>query len=140
MRDRESSGRRGEHEVDEPEHAAVALHVLGQAQVEVLPDGGRVGSIRICPEPLLETAARARLELVPLALIGRGQAEHVPSRLPDMIDNLVEWAWAINAASSVLGSVLAMTVAIQFGLLVTLEGAAMAYVLAIVLLPRLRRA
>jgi hypothetical protein len=55
-------------------------------------------------------------------------------------DNLVEWAWAINAASSVLGSVLAMTVAIQFGLLVTLEGAAMAYVLALLLLPRLRRA
>ena len=55
-------------------------------------------------------------------------------------DNLVEWAWAINAASSVLGSVLAMTVAIQFGLLVTLEGAAMAYVLALLLLPRLRHA
>jgi energy-coupling factor transporter transmembrane protein EcfT len=55
-------------------------------------------------------------------------------------DNLVEWAWAINAASSVLGSVLAMTVAIQFGLLVTLEGAALAYVLALLLLPRLRRA
>jgi hypothetical protein len=55
-------------------------------------------------------------------------------------DNLVEWAWAINAASSVLGSVLAMTVAIQFGLLVTLEGAAFAYVLALLLLPRLRHA
>lgn len=53
-------------------------------------------------------------------------------------DNLVEWAWAMNAASSVLGSVLAMTVAIQFGLLVTLEGAAMAYVFALALLPRLR--
>jgi hypothetical protein len=33
-----------------------------------------------------------------------------------------------------------MTVAIQFGLLVTLEGAALAYVLALGLLPRLRRA
>ncbi len=55
-------------------------------------------------------------------------------------DNLVEWAWAMNAASSVLGSVLAMTVAIQFGLLVTLEGAALAYVLALLLLPRLRHA
>ncbi|HLH09823.1 MAG TPA: hypothetical protein VKW78_21470 [Terriglobales bacterium] len=55
-------------------------------------------------------------------------------------DNLVEWAWAMNAASSVLGSVLAMTVAIQFGLMVTLEGAAFAYVLALLLLPRLRSA
>jgi hypothetical protein len=43
-------------------------------------------------------------------------------------DNLVEWAWAMNAASSVLGSVLAMTVAIQFGLGVTLIGGALAYV------------
>ena len=34
--------------------------------------------------------------------------------------NLVEWAWAMNAASSVLGSVLAIVIAIQFGLNVTL--------------------
>jgi predicted membrane-bound spermidine synthase len=45
-------------------------------------------------------------------------------------DNLIEWAWAMNAASSVLGSVLAMTMAIQFGLGVTLIGGAMAYVTA----------
>jgi hypothetical protein len=44
-------------------------------------------------------------------------------------DNLIEWAWAMNAASSVLGSVLAMTIAIQFGLGVTLLGGAAAYVL-----------
>jgi hypothetical protein len=34
--------------------------------------------------------------------------------------NAVEWAWAMNAAASVLGSVLAMVIAIQFGLTVTL--------------------
>jgi hypothetical protein len=45
-------------------------------------------------------------------------------------DNLVEWAWAMNAASSVLGSVLAMSVAIQFGLGATLVGGGLAYVLA----------
>ena len=28
----------------------------------------------------------------------------------------IEWAWAMNAASSVLGSVLAIVMAIQFGL------------------------
>jgi spermidine synthase len=43
-------------------------------------------------------------------------------------DNLIEWAWAMNAASSVLGSVLSMTIAIQFGLGVTLICGALAYV------------
>ena len=47
----------------------------------------------------------------------------------------VEWAWAMNAASSVLGSVLAIGVAIQFGLTVTLACGAVAYLLAMLLLP-----
>ena len=57
-------------------------------------------------------------------------------------DNAVEWAWAMNAAASVLGSVLAMVIAIQFGLTVTLTCGLAAYVLALALLPtlRLRRA
>jgi hypothetical protein len=46
----------------------------------------------------------------------------------------VEWAWAMNAASSVLGSVLAMVIAIQFGLNVTLACGAAAYFVAILLL------
>jgi hypothetical protein len=41
--------------------------------------------------------------------------------------NAVEWAWALNAASSVLGSVLAMVIAIQCGLNVTLGCGAAAY-------------
>ena len=45
-------------------------------------------------------------------------------------ENAVEWAWAMNAASSVLGSVLAMVIAIQFGLNVTLACGAVAYLLA----------
>ena len=45
-------------------------------------------------------------------------------------DNAVEWAWALNAASSVTGSVLAMVIAIQFGLNVTLACGAAAYVVA----------
>jgi spermidine synthase len=53
-------------------------------------------------------------------------------------DNAVEWAWAMNAAASVLGSVLAMVIAIQFGLTVTLVCGTVAYVLAIALLPALR--
>ncbi len=47
----------------------------------------------------------------------------------------LEWAWAMNAASSVLGSVLAMVIAIQFGLNVTLACGAGAYLLAMLLLP-----
>jgi len=53
-------------------------------------------------------------------------------------DNAVEWAWAMNAAASVLGSVLAMVIAIQFGLTVTLACGVAAYVLALLLLPALR--
>jgi len=53
-------------------------------------------------------------------------------------DNSVEWAWAMNAAASVLGSVLAMVIAIQFGLTVTLACGATAYFLALLLTPALR--
>jgi hypothetical protein len=53
-------------------------------------------------------------------------------------DNAVEWAWAMNAAASVLGSVLAMVIAIQFGLTTTLVCGVAAYLLALVLLPTLR--
>jgi hypothetical protein len=52
--------------------------------------------------------------------------------------NAVEWAWAMNAAASVLGSVSAMVIAIQFGLTVTLACGAFAYVLALFLMPALR--
>jgi spermidine synthase len=53
-------------------------------------------------------------------------------------DNAVEWAWAMNAGASVLGSVLAMVIAIQFGLTVTLAGGVAAYLLSLLLLPALR--
>ncbi|MGB6678787.1 MAG: hypothetical protein WBE44_18975, partial [Terriglobales bacterium] len=51
----------------------------------------------------------------------------------------VEWAWAMNAGSSVLGSVLAMVIAIQFGLNATLACGAGAYLIAILLVPTLQR-
>ena len=57
---------------------------------------------------------------------------------PSVQDNAVEWAWAMNAAASVLGSVLAMVIAIQFGLTVTLACGAAAYLLALLLMPALR--
>ena len=54
--------------------------------------------------------------------------------MPQVKNGAVEWAWAMNAASSVLGSVLAMVIAIQFGLNMTLACGAAAYLLAMLLL------
>jgi len=48
-------------------------------------------------------------------------------------NNAVEWAWAVNAGSSVLGSVLAMVLATRYGLNITLLCGALAYLLAIML-------
>ena len=52
--------------------------------------------------------------------------------------NSIEWAWAMNAASSVLGSVLAIVIAIQLGLNVTLACGAGAYAAALLLSRKLR--
>ena len=50
---------------------------------------------------------------------------------------LTEWAWAMNASASVLGSVVAMVIALHFGLNVTFFCGAVAYSLASVLVPAL---
>lgn len=60
------------------------------------------------------------------------------SARPATSENAVEWAWALNAAASVLGSVLAMVIAIQLGLTITLACGAVAYLLALAFLPLLR--
>lgn len=64
--------------------------------------------------------------------------EFPPAQKDEANQNAVEWAWAMNAASSVLGSVLAMVIAIQFGLNVTLACGAVAYFLAFMLTGTLR--
>lgn len=69
------------------------------------------------------------------ALAARGNSEFIADAEGD---NAVEWAWAMNAAASVLGSVLAMVIAIQFGLTITLACGAAAYLLALAFLPCLR--
>jgi hypothetical protein len=58
---------------------------------------------------------------------------------PDQESNAVEWAWALNAAASVLGSVLAIVIAIQFGLNTTLACGAVSYLFALLLLPAICR-
>jgi hypothetical protein len=70
------------------------------------------------------------------ALVALPAAEYPAG--PNASDNAVEWAWAMNAAASVLGSVSAMVIAIQFGLTVTLACGAAAYLLALLLLPALQ--
>jgi hypothetical protein len=60
-------------------------------------------------------------------------APEFPAADGEVQENAVEWAWAMNAGSSVLGSVLAMVIAIQFGLNVTLACGAVAYLIAILL-------
>jgi len=57
--------------------------------------------------------------------------EFPASQKSPALENAVEWAWAMNAASSVMGSVLAMVIAIQYGLNVTLACGAAAYLLAL---------
>lgn len=51
----------------------------------------------------------------------------------------IEWAWAMNAAASVLGSVLAIMIAIEWGLNITLACGAAAYLLAWMLRGKLLR-
>jgi spermidine synthase len=53
-----------------------------------------------------------------------------PEGRPGRETAAIEWAWAMNASATVLGSVLAMVIAIHFGLTVTLLCAALAYTLA----------
>jgi hypothetical protein len=72
-----------------------------------------------------------------LRALASGPAPKFPSGA-GASDNAIEWAWAMNAAASVLGSVLAMVIAIQFGLTITLACGAAAYLLALATLPALR--
>jgi hypothetical protein len=60
-----------------------------------------------------------------------------PESSPAAARSTIEWAWALNAASSVLGSALAIVIALHFGLDATLGSAAGAYLAAAALtLPR----
>jgi hypothetical protein len=61
-----------------------------------------------------------------------------PERSSASDANTVEWAWAMNAGASVLGSVLAMVIAVRVGLNVTLACGAAAYLAALALTPGFR--
>jgi hypothetical protein len=71
-----------------------------------------------------------KLLLSGLVLIPLGFLMGMPFPTGLRLIRTVEWAWALNAAASVLGSVMAMVIAIHFGLTVTLACAALSYLLA----------
>ncbi len=75
-----------------------------------------------------------------LRAVARGIVGAPVSPADDASGNLIEWAWAMNAASSVLGSVLAIIIAIQLGFSVTLATGAGAYLVALLLTTTLRLA
>ncbi len=72
------------------------------------------------------------------SLAGRAESEFSSFPKNGTDGSLVEWAWAMNAASSVLGSVVAIMIAIQFGLNITLACGAAAYFVALALVATLR--
>src|SRR6202451_968682 len=88
--------------------SAVLLVPLGFAMGMPFPTGLR--ALASIPVPEFPAAAKSKFQ-----------------------ETSVEWAWAMNAGSSVLGSVLAMVIAIQFGLNATLACGAGAYLMAILL-------
>ena len=73
-----------------------------------------------------------------LRALARLPVAEFPASERSPAENAVEWAWAMNAASSVMGSVLAMVIAIQYGLNVTLACGAAAYLLALLCTGTLR--
>lgn len=91
--------------------------------------------------PFLEKVALSAMLLVPLGfLMGMpfpaglreiaGQNGAFSNASTTTESNTIEWAWAMNAASSVLGSVLAIVLALHFGLNATLGCAAGTYLAA----------
>jgi len=67
----------------------------------------------------------------PTGLRALAPAGPLEFRESEAAESAVEWAWALNAGASVLGSVLAMVIAIQFGWTITLAGGAAAYLFAL---------
>ncbi len=105
---------------------------------KILPLLGLISSIIVIDVALLPWLLSAAIGLpfiiklllsgIVLAPLGFLMGMPFPTGL--RLVNTVEWAWALNAAASVLGSVMAMIIAIHFGLTVTLLCAAAAYLLA----------
>ena len=106
-----------------------------------------VGALPLILDRLVGAPFAAKMFISGMLLVPLGFAMGMPFPIglralaamthEDAGGNSIEWAWAMNAASSVLGSVLAIVIAIQFGLNVTLCCGAATYLLALILRGRL---
>jgi len=84
----------------------------------------------------LERPARIAVAVIALTPMGMVLGTAMPlglRRLANGRAELIPWAWGVNGATSVLGSVLAMVVAINSGFTVTLLLGGLAYLLALAL-------
>jgi predicted membrane-bound spermidine synthase len=87
----------------------------------------------------LPRAGRIALTIAVLAPVGFLLGQALPlglRRLGTVRADLVPWAWSVNGGASVLGSVLAMAIAINNGYTATLLAGALAYAVAWALAPR----
>jgi hypothetical protein len=80
-------------------------------------------------------AVRAALSIVLLGIAGLMMGMPFPLGMANFDDQDRSWYWAINGATSVLGSVLALVIALLAGFFVVLGAAAVCYVLAAATLP-----
>jgi hypothetical protein len=99
-----------------------------------------IGLLSVLVPPLLRSAvglpiaARCALTVALLAPVGFAMGMPFPSglkRLEHAYPSAIRWAWALNSASSVLGSVAAVFLAIHLGLSQTLLLAGVVYLLAL---------
>jgi hypothetical protein len=81
-------------------------------------------------QPFVLKFVVSALIIVPLAFLMGMPFPTGLRALAEVQDHRSEWAWALNGAATVLGSVSAMIIAIHFGLNVTLTCGALAYLLA----------
>jgi len=102
---------------------------LGEQEVEGAIDGGRRGAGMIGAEFWVKLLISGGL-IVPLGFIMGMPFPTGLRAMSELGDRRVEWAWALNGAATVLGSVSAMILAVHFGLNVTLMCGAAAYLLA----------
>ena len=120
------------------EHSERALRLL---TIGVL---GMVALIALAWPPLfeslvgLERPARIAIAVAALTPVGLVLGTLFPlgvRRLAEGRPELIPWAWAVNGATSVLGSILAMVVAINNGFTATILLGGLCYVVALVLVP-----
>jgi hypothetical protein len=89
----------------------------------------------------LPLGARIAIAALLVALPGLLMGSLLPSgvRIANALGpDIVPWAWGLNGATSVVGSILAITVSMNFGFTTTLIAGVIAYLIGLAVLPALR--